>query len=450
MPLLKQFTENINAYDLFHKNDQLLLAVSGGVDSVVLCDLCSKAGYSFSIAHCNFNLRGAESDRDEQFVKALAEKYGVPLFTKSFQTENFAVENKLSIQVAARQLRYAWFEEVVKTELSLNAGSNRSYILMAHHADDNVETLLMNFFKGTGINGLTGISAKNKNIRRALLFADKKQLIDYADENKLSFVEDSSNESEKYTRNFFRNNLLPAIKKVFPQAEANLKKNIDRFAETEMLYTQSVEQHKKKLIEVKGAELHIPVLKLLKVSPISTILHEIIKDFGFTPNQTPEVIKLLNSESGKYIDSATHRILKNRKWLIIAPKGSSQVQTIIVEENDDKVKFNHHTITLTRTPLTEKLSYSSSAEIASADADKVEFPLLLRRWKTGDYFYPLGMQKKKKLSKFFIDQKLSLTQKQDVWVIESDKKIIWVVGLRIDDRFKITPLTKNVMTFSLA
>lgn len=467
MHLLQKFTTFIKKENLFQQKDTLLLAVSGGVDSVVLCELCKQAGYNFIIAHCNFNLRGEESDRDEQFVKDLAKKYAAEIFVKKFDTEKYAEENKLSIQVAARDLRYEWFSSLIgnkqlatgkEKNYQLHSGGSRDahWIVTAHHADDNIETLLLNFFKGTGINGLRAIVPKQNKIIRPLLFAKKEQLKQFAVDNNLSYVEDSSNSSDKYTRNYFRNQLIPSLQKVFPQAEDNLIENIKRFNEIEILYKQSIDLHKNKLLEKKGEEIHIPVLKLLKLTPLATIIYEIIKDLGFTANQTEEVLKLLNSESGKYIKSSTHRILKNRNWLIISPNNNSITENILIEENDKVIEFINRRLRIEK--LLQKESFEqttnyklqTSHDVAFLDADEITFPLLLRKWKQGDYFYPLGMSKKKKLSKFFIDQKLSLTDKENIWVLEMNKKIIWVVGKRIDDRFKITPSTKNIIKISLS
>src|SRR5450759_42649 len=341
MNLLKKFTDFIKKENLFQPKDKLLLAVSGGVDSVVLCELCKLAGFDFVIAHCNFQLRGEESKRDEQFVRELTKKYNVEIFVKKFDTEKYAEENKLSIQVAARELRYGWFNQIVNG----NAGFIRHspltihHILTAHHANDNIETLLINFFKGTGISGLRGILPKHGNIIRPLLFAKKEELIEFAKENNLSYVEDSSNVSDKYTRNYFRNQLIPSVQKVFSQAEDNLLNNIQRFKDIETLYQQSIELHKKKLLEKKGEEIHIPVLKLFKSDPLPTIVYEIIKDFGFTSNQTEDVIKLLNSDSGKYVQSHTHKIIKNRNWLIITSSLTTVAENILIEEEDKVVEF---------------------------------------------------------------------------------------------------------------
>jgi tRNA(Ile)-lysidine synthase len=458
MNLLKKFTDFIKKENLFQPKDKLLLAVSGGVDSVVLCELCKQADYDFVIAHCNFQLRGEESERDEQFVRELAKKYNAEIFVKKFDTEKYAEENKLSIQVAARELRYGWFNQIVNGQLSMVNGHagfihhsplTIHHILTAHHANDNIETLLINFFKGTGISGLRGILPKHGKIIRPLLFAKKEELLEFAKENNLSYVEDSSNVSDKYTRNYFRNQLIPSVQKVFPQVEDNLLNNIQRFKDIETLYQQSIELHKKKLLEKKGEEIHIPVLKLFKSDPLPTIVYEIIKDFGFTSNQTEEVIKLLNSDSGKYVQSHTHKIIKNRNWLIITSSLTTVAENILIEEEDKVVEFSNSKLEMKQISAAGyKLSGSES--VAQLDSDEIKFPLLLRKWKQGDYFYPLGMKKKKKLSRFFIDQKLSLTEKENIWVLEMNKKIIWIVGKRIDDRFKITPKTKNILKISLS
>ncbi len=442
MQLLQKFIDFIKKENLFQPKDKLLLAVSGGIDSVVLCELCKQAGYDFAIAHCNFKLRGDESDRDEHFVRELAKKYNAEIFVKNFDTENYAEENNLSIQLAARQLRYAWFESII-TEQQIN------WILTAHHANDNIETLLINFFKGTGIKGLRGILPKQNKIIRPLLFAKKEELVEFAKENNISYMEDSSNASDKYTRNYFRNQLIPSIQKVFPNAEDNLLKNIERVKEIESLYDQSINLYKKKLLEQRGEEIHIPVSKLLKSRPLATIVYEIVRDFGFTSSQTEEVVKLLGSDSGKYIQSPTYKIIKNRNWLIITPVSSIIAENFLIEEKNESIEFVNGKLKFEKIkPGNSQITTDSS--VVMLDADEIIFPLLLRKWKQGDYFYPLGMKKKKKLSRFFIDQKLSITDKEKSWVLEMDKKIIWVVGKRIDDRFKILPKTKNILKISLS
>jgi tRNA(Ile)-lysidine synthase len=295
---------------------------------------------------------------------------------------------------------------------------------------------------------LQGILPKQGKIIRPLLFAKREEILLFLQENNLDFVEDSSNASDKYTRNYFRHQLIPPIEKVFPKAEDNLMNNLERFREIEILYQQSIDLHKKKLLEQKGNEIHIPVLKLLKAEPQKTIFYEIIKDFGFTAHQTDEAIHLLKSESGKYISSATHKILKNRNWLIISPIDNRIAQHVLINETDTEIDFESGRLMIKKEEMqNEKIRSSNS--IAMLDIQDISFPLLLRKWKQGDYFYPLGMQKKKKLSKFFIDQKMSLTEKENVWVIESNKRIIWIVGRRIDDRFKIKEKTKKVLLLQI-
>jgi tRNA(Ile)-lysidine synthase len=462
MNLRENFIQRLKQFLSIQKQQKQLLAVSGGVDSVVLCDLMFAAGYDFVIAHCNFQLREAESERDEQFVRSLGEKYNKEVLVKKFETEKYASEKKVSIQVAARELRYNWFNEIISGEYSMfnnqysmfneeltigNLQPATRCILTAHHANDNIETLLMNFFKGTGISGLHGILPVQGKIIRPLLFAKKEELLAYAKEKKLPFVEDSSNLSDKYTRNFFRHNIIPLLKEIYPNVEDNLLNNIQRFTEAEELYKQSIELHKRKLLEVKGNEVHIPVLKLQKTSPLSTIVYEIIKDFGFTSSQVQEAVDLLESETGKYISSSSYRIIKNRNWLIISPKQTTEAANILIEETDEKVTFSNGELSF---KLIDSSAFQipSSNNIAVLDFAEITFPLLLRKWKQGDYFYPLGMKKKKKLSKFFIDQKLSKTDKENVWILEMNKKIIWIVGHRIDDRFKVLDSTKQVLKIS--
>ena len=304
----------------------------------------------------------------------------------------------------------------------------------------------MNFFKGTGVAGLRGILPKQGKIARPLLFAKKETLKQFAEENKLAWVEDSSNQSDKYARNYFRNQLIPLLRNVYPEAEQNLAGNLQRFKEIELLYHQSIGLHKKKLLEYKGNEVHIPILKLKKTVPLVSVLYEIIKDFHFTADQAVEAIALLDSETGKYIRSATHRIIKNRNWLIIAPVENIEAATILIEKGQGEIVYAAGTLELQGgLPVKDSSHVSTEKNTACLDAAGIQFPLLLRKWKAGDYFYPLGMPKKKKISRFLIDQKLSKTDKEKTWVLEMNKKIIWVIGLRIDDRFKITPSTKQIL-----
>lgn len=438
MDMLNDLNEFIKKENLFSPHDRLLVAVSGGLDSVVLCELLFRAGYDFVIAHCNFRLRGEESERDEQFVRQLAIKYSREVVVKSFDTLAYAVEHKLSIQVAARQLRYDWFREVL-------AGWGAGVVLTAHHLDDNIETLLMNFFKGTGISGLRGILPRQGVVVRPLLFAGRASLQQFALDAGLSWVEDSSNQSDKYTRNYFRHRVIPLVQEVYPGALQNLAGNIGRFREIEIVYRRAIDQQLKKLLEYRGNEVFIPVLKLRSSNPVATLVYELITPFGFSAQQNSAVIALLDSDSGKYVCSATHRILRNRNWLIISPLQAKEAANILVEAGDTVVLYEQGELHLQQLSPAGVPGDIGNNSIAWLDAADIQFPLLLRKWRAGDYFYPLGMRKKKKLARFFIDSKLSLGDKEKIWVLEMNKKIVWVVGMRIDDRFRIGAGTKEVL-----
>ncbi len=460
--MFEKFTAYIKKENLFNPAGHLLLAVSGGVDSVALCELCSMAGYTFSIAHCNFRLRGTDSDRDEAFVRSLAKKYGVEIFVKGFDTADIAKASKKSIEETARDLRYEWFHQLIEDSKNFNSPNIQhptsnlqhefSYIVTAHHADDNMETVMMNFFRGTGIRGLHGIQPIVGRVVRPLLYIRRAELEAFVEEKGLEFVTDHTNAENIYTRNFFRNEVIPLVQSHFPEASENLIRNIQRFSEAEILYNQAIELYKRKLLEIKGNEVHISVLKLAKQSPLQTILFELIRDYGFTAHQTDMVLGLLNSESGKYVQSATHRIIRNRKWLIIVPNQQELQQHLLIESADTELSFAGGTLT-TKTiffsaPAGADQLKQQDAHTALVDQASISFPLLLRPWKPGDYFYPLGMNKKKKLSRFFIDQKLSIADKEKVWVIESNKRIIWVLGMRLDDRFKIQEHTRTGLRIS--
>jgi tRNA(Ile)-lysidine synthase len=525
MEILKAFRDFITKEKLFAADDRLLVAVSGGLDSVVLCALCHQAGFDLTLAHCNFRLRGEESQRDEDFVRRLAARYNLPLLVRTFDTMAYATEFRLSVQVAARELRYNWFRDILAewkaerpsaadapalpaieatalpaaeppateaTALSASAApalpatgataadapvlpatdapppipavSRNACILTAHHLDDNVETLLMNFFKGTGIAGLRAMLPRQGDIVRPLLFAERSALHQFALAQGLEWVEDSSNLSDKYTRNFFRHQVIPLIQQVYPSAVQNLAENIDRFRDMESIYRQVIEQQKQRLLEQRGNEWLVPVLKLKKSEPLTTLVYELIKPFGFTAQQTGEVIGLLDSGSGKYVCSATFRVLKDRSWLIFSPLETTAAANILIEAAPQKISYQQGELwlellsaedagdLLSQGPPAPKPAKGHAGKspapdqlIALLDAADIRYPLLLRKWRQGDYFYPLGMPKKKKIARFLIDNKLSLADKEKVWVLEMDKKIIWVVGKRIDHRWRIGPGTKKVL-----
>ena len=435
--LLVEFQESLQKLGI-SKKDRLLLAVSGGLDSVVLTSLLEMSGFEFAIAHVNFQLRGAESERDEAFVRQLADKYQKTFFVKKFDSMAYAKSEKLSIQVAARNLRYEWFNRFIG-----NRPDQFKFLLTGHHLDDNIETMLMFFFRGTGISGLTGMPEKNGHIVRPLLKLSRKQLKEFALEQNLEWVEDSSNASDDYTRNFFRHQLIPSVSGIFPDVQINLKNNLDRFSEANTLYQQAIGLHKKRLIKQNGSEIHIPVLLLKKAVPLNTILFEIIKEYHFSPLQISEIVRLMDSANGKFVSSSSHRIIKNRGWLIIAPLNDEFVNHIVIE-SEGRVTYPEGWIHINTKSLEGPEHFVASAGTECLDAKKIKFPLLLRKWKAGDYFYPLGMKKKKKLARFFIDQKLSKTAKEKAWVLVMDSQIIWVVGQRIDNRFRVNTSTEKV------
>lgn len=443
MDLLNKFHDFIAREQLFHKNDRLLIAVSGGIDSIVLCELCHQSHYNFAIAHCNFRLRGEDSDADESFVKNMGVRYGVEVFTIQFDTLDYASVHNKNIQSAARMLRYEWFNKLLQQETT----APFKYILTAHHANDQSETVLMNFFKGTGIKGLLGMQPRESGIggkiTRPLLFAKKEDIRSFALTANLPWREDVSNDSNKYSRNFIRNEVLPLLEKNYPRLTDNILNNAERFTEVYNIYNASIENIKKKLVLQKGEDYHIPVLKLLQHKQVSTIVYEIFHSFGFSSHQIPEIIKLCNAESGKYVSTSSYRVIKNRQWLILSKLHDIHSNIIIVEKDECLVAFNN--LQLEISSKTSPFSVSIDNNKALLDADDIKFPLIIRRWKMGDYFYPLGMNKKKKLSRFFIDIKLSTIEKEQTWVVESDKKILWVVGQRIDNRFRLTPQSKTAL-----
>lgn len=433
-------------------NCHLILAVSGGVDSVVLTDLIAKAGFDFSIAHCNFQLRGEDSERDELFVSNL--NGASEIFIKKFDIDAFAADQKMAIQEAARNLRYTWFSELISEHqikfLEAKKGEpyfgKRPLLVTAHHADDNIETVLMNFFRGTGILGIRGILPfqNERSLIRPLLSFRKEELIQYATENALAFVEDVSNATDKYTRNFFRHQLIPLVQSVFPNAEENILENIERMRDVAAIYQLSIEDQLSKLMVKKGTEIHLPILKLQQQKTITTILWEIAKGYGFSAAQIPEIIKLMGAVNGAYLSSQSHRIIRNRKWLIIARKEVKDTEFYVIDAADDSLNFSNGHLQIQSLQMQES-AINTNPNYALLDHNKIEFPLLLRRPRSGDYFYPLGMQKKKKISRFLMDLKLSKTEKEACWILESNKKIIWVVGYRIDDRFKLQPNSSQIV-----
>lgn len=431
------FWKHINGNHLCNKTDKILLAVSGGADSMMMADLFMKEGFCVGIAHCNFQLRENDADKDELLVKTFSLKNNIPFYSIQFETKKFAEEEKLSIEEAARMLRYEWFEKI-------RAHNDYSFIATAHHQNDNNETLLFNFLRGTGIHGLHGIPVKQGKIIRPMLFLSKGEIKEYVVQNNIPYSEDITNLSNDYTRNYLRNTIVPMLEQHFPGLEKRLNQNIKRLAEAEQLYNESIGRYRKYLVEEKGNEFFIPVLKLKKCQPLDTIAYEIFKEWNFNYEQSQQIIQVIDSEPGKTIISKTHRLIRDRKWFIVTSLTEKNVSHILIEKEQTHIETEDIALHL-NIQSAEGYAISTNQDIASLDASKITFPLLLRPWKQGDYFYPLGLGKKKKLSRFFIDQKIPLHKKEKIRVLESDKRIIWVVGMRIDDRFKITKGTKEVL-----
>ena len=419
---------------LFTRNDKLLVAVSGGVDSVVLCQLLYLNGYNFSIAHCNFQLRGEESIEDEAFVKTLADDWKVPFYSKKFDTKQYVLENKVSTQVAARDLRYAWFEE-------LRNSLNYDYILTAHHASDNIETVLYNFAKGSGLLGLTGIKPKNKAIIRPLLWAKRKDILAFLETEKLPFREDSSNESDKYARNNIRHHVIPVFKQLNPSFETTANDTIKRLVETQELFDFFIKNIKKEITHSVDNQLFIDKNKLKIYPSVSTVLFELLKEFGFNNDQIGQILQEDGFKTGTLYYSNTHKLLIDRTHYIVVSQVKREVTELLFTIHREDIFIKGSDFELIFNYFNEKQSvFSKNPNIALLDTDKLSYPLILRNWQEGDSFQPLGMGGKSQLlSDFFRGQKLSIFEKEKVRILETaQKQICWVVGFRIDERCKIT------------
>jgi tRNA(Ile)-lysidine synthase len=415
-----------------------LLAVSGGIDSMVLCDLFHRSGFPFAIAHCNFGLRSAESNADAEFVKQAAVKYGVPFFSKTFNTAKYAADKNISIQLAARELRYAWFEEV-------RTANQFAFIATAHHLNDNIETIILNLIRGTGIRGLRGIPERQGRIIRPLLFASRQEIELYQQQNKLEYREDSSNANDRYTRNKIRHLLIPLMKEINPSLENTLAEKIELFTEIENLYEHKAAQQAKLLFLKRKHEIYIPILKLKKIKHAATVLYEYLKDYGFNAEHIEDMLSSLDGTPGKQYISDKARIIKDRRFFILTSLAAKHEGLQLIQESDTEIAFAGQQLRLDIVSAKD-LKISAHKSHAFLDYAKLEFPLVLRPWKDGDYFYPFGMKlKKKKLKKFFVDEKIPRNEKEKIWVIESGQKIVWVIGYRIDERLKVDAKTQRVL-----
>ena len=425
------------------RHQKIIVALSGGLDSMCLAALLNDLEVSFVLAHCNFGLRGEESDGDEQLVRDWAEQQNIPLHVQRFDVPKILKEQGGNMEDTARKLRYDWFEQLRQT-------LDFDLIATAHHQQDNIETLLMNFFRGTGIAGLHGILPQQGKVIRPLLSFEKEELKRYALAHDIPWREDSSNTDSHYLRNAIRQQLWPEIERVFPQAAQALSGNAERFRETEILYQEAIEGYRKKLIEPRQKDWYIPIIKLKQVSALKTVLFELLKPFGFTGRQIPDILHLLDAEAGKWLSSGSHRICKDRNFLIITAVEAIESTLITIDFPEGEQTIAWLGGRLIMRSLSPEMQPAQWTQAASAEEflnlSPQDFPLTLRPAREGDYFYPLGMnRKKKKLGRFLRDQKVPLAQKQDIWVLESRHRIVWVLGHRIDERFKVTENGGNVI-----
>ncbi len=431
--MLEKLEQHIAHKFSFLKEKKLLIAISGGVDSVVLTHLLHQLNFDISLAHCNFNLRGTESDKDEEFVNELGKKLDITTFSIRFETEKYAKENQLSTQVAARNLRYDWFQELTNQHLF-------DFVLTAHHADDNLETFLINLTRGTGLEGLTGIPEVNNHIVRPFLIFSRDEIETYATQKNMNWREDKSNASSKYLRNKIRHQIVPILKEINPTLLENFQKTSEYLQESQQIIDTSISEFKKKVVEVlENGTLKIDISQLQKTNNPKAYVYQLLKEFGFT--EWNDVTHLLSAQSGKEVRSKTHRLLKDRDFLLLSE----------IKENNKNLEYKITENTLEITiPL--HLTFKKTTEISSentneifVDLEKVTYPLVLRKWQHGDYFYPKGMQGKKKVSKYFKDEKFSLLEKENTWLLCTNETVIWIVGYRQDNRFLVDKNTATVL-----
>ena len=419
----------ISEKSLFIREEKLILGISGGADSVCLMHVFLELGYSFELAHCNFNLRGEESDADEYFVKDLAKEHQLKVHIKQFDTLVYAAENKISTQMAARDLRYAWFEK-------LRIKSNAKYLAIAHHANDDVETFFINLVRGSGLKGFLGIKEKNNAIVRPLLSVSRLEIEQYLKDRGLVFREDSSNASVKYLRNKIRHELIPLLAQMNPSIQQTVKDEMRILDDVAHIYASKVEEVRKDLTQEKNGIVQLEISALLALNPLHSYLYELLSAYGFYAVEA--ISKALQGQSGKQFFSSTHQLVVDRENIFIS----------LLNKENEVFEITEKTISLVY-PL--EINFKVMADktiiydnnIAQLDVEKLKFPLTLRKWKEGDKFMPLGMKKFKKLSDFFIDSKFSIIDKQEQWLLCSGVDIVWVLGCRIDERYKLESNTKK-------
>jgi tRNA(Ile)-lysidine synthase len=443
--VLEHFKKHIDDDLPFLNGSRLLLAVSGGLDSIVMCNLCDKLELDMALAHCNFNLRGAESDKDERLVMQLGEEKEIEVFIQHFETERYAKEQRLSTQMAARELRYAWFNELADQ-------LNFDFILTAHHADDNLETFLINLSRGTGLDGLNGIPELNEKIVRPLLNYSRKDILNYAKAEKLIWREDGSNTSLKYLRNKIRHEVIPKLKETNPTFLENFKRTQQHLRDVTVIVNDRIDVVFENSCDVSAEGIRFDIEKLKKLDQPKAYLYQLLKGYGFT--DWHGVYDLIDAQSGKQIFSDNFCLLRDRNTLILTERSNLVSEEFFINEFQTKVETEIGILKISKFDELSKKStniedLAHNAKCIYVDKDRLTFPLSIKKWEKGNFFYPLGMNGKKKVSKFFKDEKLSMIEKDQVRLLYSEDEIVWIIGMRADDRFKVTKDTDHILKIEL-
>ena len=435
--MLDDFLKYINTELSVQKDDKILLTVSGGIDSMVMSDLFFRAGYITGIAHCNFGLRGKDSDLDEDLVRKMALSKEIPFFCVKFKTKEFAAQKRISIQMAARELRYEWFEKIRQE-------NKYDYIAVAHNLNDNIETLLINHVRGTGIAGLTGKNPSENRIIRPLLFAERQTIDDYSKEITIAYREDITNRETKYVRNKIRHLVIPVLKEINPSVEKTLNETASRLWKTHEIVSAYIETIKKELFDISDDNIIADIKMLNQYITNETILYELFRPFGLTGSNMNDLINIISGESGKQLYTRTHRLVNNRGTIIITESKSHTDARYTINSIAD-FKTIPFVISARIENIKSGFSISRDPCTAFIDMNMVSYPIVIRSWQPGDFFYPLGMINKKKLSDYLTDRKLSRPEKEKTMVLELEGKIAWVIGNRIDNRFRITDTTREAL-----
>jgi tRNA(Ile)-lysidine synthase len=436
LPIILQFIQDNALFDF--ETDSILVAVSGGLDSVVLLDVLHRLGGRLAVAHCHFGLRGDDADADEQFVRKLAKQYDAPYFAEFFQTKEFAEQEGISTQMAARLLRYRWFEQVRQRE-------GLSYIATAHHQRDAAETMLLNLTHGTGLAGLHGIRAKNGYVVRPLLGVGRDDLHDYLVEKRLLWREDDSNDSPMYQRNLLRHEVLPVLREINPSLDQTMALTAERVGGAEEIVRQYVADTAAQARRDEAEITYLDIRLLQRTAATVLVLHELLRPFGFSYPVVKDIVAAFGAEPGRRFDSPTHRLVKDREQLVITPRNLQKFGTVQISAGQEVLKIDGLHLRLNLYEAAG-LEIPRGKAVAALDADKLKFPLTVRPWQEGDWFMPIGLKGKKKLSDFLIDQKVPLNLKSQVQVLVSgDGKIAWVIGFRPDERYRVSEETERVL-----